>query len=52
MIVMTDEEREEYYETCYECTGYGDDYTIDEDGEMVCRCTDCWVMERLLEDDD
>jgi hypothetical protein len=26
---------------CYECTGYGDDYYIDENGELVSACTDC-----------
>lgn len=23
---------------CYECTGYGDDYFFDENGELVCAC--------------
>ena len=26
---------------CYECSGYGDDYYIDDDGELVCACSDC-----------
>lgn len=26
---------------CYECTGYGDDYYVDDDGELVCRCPEC-----------
>lgn len=26
---------------CYECTGYGDDYYIDDDGEMVRACDTC-----------
>lgn len=26
---------------CYECTGYGDDYYLNEDGEMVSNCTNC-----------
>lgn len=26
---------------CYECTGYGDDYMLDENGEWVSRCPDC-----------
>ena len=26
---------------CYECKGYGDDYYVDEDGELVCNCFDC-----------
>lgn len=30
-------------ETCYECTGYGDDYYADEDGNLVSSCDTCWV---------
>ena len=26
---------------CYECTGYGDDYYLDENGEWKCACDDC-----------
>lgn len=26
---------------CYECSGYGDDYYIDDDGELQCRCETC-----------
>lgn len=26
---------------CYECTGYGDDYFINEDGELECYCFQC-----------
>jgi len=26
---------------CYECTGYGDDYYVDDDGELICRCPEC-----------
>lgn len=26
---------------CYECTGYGDDYEVDEEGELICRCSTC-----------
>ena len=26
---------------CYECSGYGDDYYEDENGELVCRCPEC-----------
>ena len=28
-------------EICYECGGNGDDYSIDENGELVCNCFDC-----------
>ena len=27
------------YDICYECTGYGDDYRIDDEGELVCNCS-------------
>lgn len=26
---------------CYECTGYGDDYYLDDNGELVRACDDC-----------
>lgn len=26
---------------CYECSGYGDDYYFDEDGDLVSACDDC-----------
>ena len=26
---------------CYECRGYGDDYYMGEDVELVCRCPEC-----------
>ena len=31
----------ENYDCCYECSGYGDDYYLDENGELVCNCPDC-----------
>lgn len=34
---MTDEE----YDHCYECTGYGDDYYMDENGDLICYCPEC-----------
>lgn len=30
-----------YYDICYECSGYGDDYYINEDGELVSACLTC-----------
>ena len=39
------------YDVCYECTGYGDDYYIDEHGELVCACDDCSFNGRDLDDD-
>ncbi len=44
---MTDEE---LADICYECTGYGDDYYMDDNGEMVSACADCWVT--LMEEED
>ena len=26
---------------CYECGGYGDDYYVDDNGELVWNCPDC-----------
>ena len=28
-------------ERCYECSGYGDDYSTDEDGNLVSNCDNC-----------
>ena len=42
------------YDVCYECGGYGDDYFINDDGELECWCPYCWVTKNKLdlEDDD
>ena len=37
-------------EYCYECSGYGDNYYIDEDGELVCNCDTC-SMAQFIEVD-
>lgn len=37
---------------CYECTGYGDDYYIDENGELVSACTDCPFNSANIEQED
>lgn len=29
------------FDWCYECTGYGDDYYVDENGELQSACDDC-----------
>lgn len=29
------------YDYCYECSGLGDDYYIDENGDLVCACSEC-----------
>lgn len=43
------------YDWCYECTGLGDDYYIDDNGELECRCIGCrynnWpqsVMDKII----
>lgn len=36
----------DYDEICYECTGYGDDYYFDEDGELVSACSECPFREK------
>ena len=44
--------RDQAAEICYECTGYGDDYYTDENGELISACADCWVnkQEELLKE--
>ena len=43
--MMRQEQVDEMYydkdDRCYECTGYGDDYYLDENDEWVSACTDC-----------
>lgn len=34
-------EERERAERCYECGGYGDDYSFDENGEMISNCEGC-----------
>jgi hypothetical protein len=29
------------YDWCYECTGYGDDYFINDEGELESACPTC-----------
>lgn len=50
-ISMTDydDNNDDYYDYCYECGGYGDDYHLDEDGEWVSSCPGCPY--NTLEDD-
>lgn len=35
---MTDDYDDDY---CWECSGYGDDYFINDDGELECYCPYC-----------
>lgn len=40
--VTPEDDWEQYcLDKCYECTGYGDDYYTDEDGELVSACENC-----------
>lgn len=41
---------EDNYNYCYECQGYGDDYYIGEDGDLLCACDDCVHNEFNWED--
>lgn len=34
-------EERENAERCYECSGYGDDYSTDENGNMISNCDNC-----------
>lgn len=36
-----EEEHDPWEDHCYECGGYGDDYSVDENGDMVCNCFTC-----------
>lgn len=36
-----DDYDEDDYDWCYECTGYGDDYFVNEDGELESACPTC-----------
>lgn len=44
-------EHDYYNDICYECTGYGDDYYIDEQGDLVSACNDCPFNGRDYDDD-
>jgi len=34
-------------ERCYECSGYGDDYGVGENGEMISNCDNCPFNSRV-----
>lgn len=40
------------YDYCYECTGYGDNYYENEDGELICRCFECPFFDNSGDYDD
>lgn len=37
----TDYRDDGWYDYCYECSGYGNDYFLNDDGELECYCPDC-----------
>lgn len=48
------EEYDEYQNAldyCEECGIYGDDYYIDDDGELTCRCPECNMNPNRLDGD-
>lgn len=39
-------------DVCYECGGYGDDYFINDEGELECYCPYCYITRQKVDDDD
>lgn len=39
------------YDFCYECRGLGDDYIINEDGELESWCDHCGMNPNRVDDD-
>lgn len=39
------------YDHCYECRGLGDDYIINDDGELECYCDRCGCNPDLKDGD-
>ena len=33
----------EDYDSCDECREYGDEYSYDENGDLVCNCDECYL---------
>ena len=42
---------DEDFDYCYECSGLGDDYYVDEDGDLVCFCPECPLNPGRRDDD-
>lgn len=40
------------YDACYECTGYGDDYFLNDNGEWESRCPHCHYNDLEFEGED
>lgn len=48
----TDDDISDDWDRCYECGGYGDDYFINDEGELESACPTCpWNPNRDDEDD-
>ena len=43
-------DRDYYDDVCYECTGYGDDYFINDEGELECYCPYCLLYDDNRQD--
>ena len=43
---------DDWDDICYECTGYGDDYSLGENGELVKNCETCPFNKQYDEWDD
>jgi hypothetical protein len=46
-----EKENNSYDDICYECKGCGDDYYVDESGDLICYCIECPFFEYDLKDD-
>ena len=42
---------DEWDDYCYECTGYGDNYGYDEDGNDIWLCPDCPMNPENFDDE-
>lgn len=49
---LQEEDTDWYLDPCEECTGYGDDYSYDEHGDLVNNCPTCPVNISRMEADD
>ena len=52
MIDTATYEYDFYEDVCYECTGYGDDYFINDDGEFESFCPYCLFNDDLTPEDE
>lgn len=49
--MMDEDLLKDAYSACDECAAYGDDYSIDEYGELVCNCENCPCHEIIYYND-